>query len=189
MFFVAIGLAFMLVEISLIQKMVLYLGSPVYSFTVVVPAILGFAGIGSYLSGFARRAAGILFLAIAVIALWVVAWQVFSADISDLLLNSSPATRLIMTVLLIAPLGVAMGMPFPIGIRCLCDDDRAVPILWAINSGFSVVASILVIPLAKFFGFQVVLGLAVALYVLGSTVAVSDRNRLLVTAVKKDCTT
>ena len=176
-YFVAIGLAFMLVEISLIQRMVLYLGSPVYSFAVVVPAILGFAGIGSYLSGFARRASGILFSAIAVIALWAVAWHVLAEGISDLLLNAEPATRLALAILMIAPLGIAMGAPFPIGIRCLCDSDQAVPILWAVNSGCSVIASVLVIPLAQLFGFQVVMGFAVALYVMGSVVAVVDYAR------------
>jgi spermidine synthase len=176
-YFVAIGLAFMFVEISLIQRMVLYLGSPVYSFAVVVPAILGFAGIGSYLSGFVRRASSILFPAIAVIALWAIAWHVLAEGVNDLLLNAEPATRLAFAILLIAPLGVAMGVPFPIGIRCLCDSDQAVPILWAVNSGCSVIASILVIPLAQSFGFQLVMGLAVALYITGSATAILDRAR------------
>jgi hypothetical protein len=86
-FFVSIGLAFMFVEISLIQRMVLYLGSPVYSFAVVVPAILGFAGLGSYLTGRVKGGGAVqLFAAIAVITLWVVAWQVFDPVIGRKLL-------------------------------------------------------------------------------------------------------
>ena len=176
-YFVAIGLAFMLVEISLIQRMVLYLGSPVYSFAVVVPAVLGFAGIGSYLSQYAGRASRILLSAIAVIALWAVAWHVLAEGISDLLLNAEPVTRLALAILMIAPLGIAMGVPFPIAVRCFCDREEAVPILWAINSGCSVIASVLAIPLAQSFGFQFVMGFAVVLYIAGSVAATQHHAR------------
>ena len=66
--------------------------------------------------------------------------------------------RVLITVLVLAPLGVLMGMPFPGGIMIL--EEKApglIPWVWGINGAASVLASILSMLLALSFGFKIVL--------------------------------
>ena len=70
-----------------------------------------------------------------------------------------------MSVVLVAPLGVAMGMPFPLGLRSLHGIDAGlIPWAWAINGCASVVSAVLAVVLAMHFGFTAVILIAATLY-------------------------
>ena len=76
--------------------------------------------------------------------------------------------RAALSIGLLAPLGLCMGMPFPLGVRLVEAVNRPlVPWAWAVNGFASVLGSILAVMLAQSYGFAVVMGLAVAVYLLG----------------------
>jgi hypothetical protein len=66
---------------------------------------------------------------------------------------------------LIAPVSVALGLPFPLGLaRAGASGSALLPWGWALNGAFSVVATPLANLLAVHEGFNLVLMLAFALY-------------------------
>ncbi len=70
LYFLAIGLAFMFMEIAFIQKFILFLAHPLYAVAVVLCAFLIFAAAGSWLAGrLQKRSAGSRHLTFAVIAI------------------------------------------------------------------------------------------------------------------------
>ncbi|MEE9394477.1 MAG: hypothetical protein V3W41_18435 [Planctomycetota bacterium] len=168
-YFGSLGVGFMFIEIVLMQKLVIFLGHPTYAISVVLTSLLGFAGIGSFLSGRTARLNygrlmklmfGILIsLAFALLALnWLV----------PLLLGWPLWSRILVTVAIIAPLGTMLGMPFPTGIRILEQNcPQLLPWGWAINGFMSVLASILCIVLSQEIGFTKVLMIAGAVYAFG----------------------
>ncbi len=73
--------------------------------------------------------------------------------------------KICLVFLLICPLGLLMGIPFPTGLRILGDTDpQLIPWAWTINGCFSVLAPILAIMLATAAGFTPVLLLGAAAY-------------------------
>jgi hypothetical protein len=166
LYFAGLGMGFILFEIAALQKLTLFLGHPTYSITVTLFSVLLFAGIGSL--AFAHRLAvndarcWIVPVAIAAgIGLLAVAspWLVGS------LIGLALPLRVAISVLLLAPTGLLLGIPFAYGIRIL--DARSpglIPWAWAINGCFSVIGSILTVVISMNFGFNVVLALSGAIY-------------------------
>jgi hypothetical protein len=164
-YFAAIGLAFMLVEIAFIQKFGLLLGHPLYAIAVVLFAFLLSAGVGSRLSeGLlpSRLRIGLPVLAIAGISgLYAFLLPVLLPIVAAL----PDAVRIAIGVALILPLGFAMGMPFPAGLaRVAASGERLVPWAWGVNACASVIGAIAATLAAIHFGFTAVLVAAIALY-------------------------
>ncbi len=168
-YFLSLGLGFMLFEISLIQRFVLFLGYPTYSLTVTLFSLLTFLGVGSYLS---KRWVGnepfVLRVAVVLIALLALFYRFGLPVIQDVLLGAPLAIRVVTTVLVLVPLGIVLGMFFPLGIRIATRiHPDLVPWAWAINGCASVTGGVLTIALAMTFGFTAVWGLSVVIYALG----------------------
>ncbi|HQE92681.1 MAG TPA: hypothetical protein PLH19_00695 [Anaerolineae bacterium] len=155
MYFGLLGLGFMLVEVPLMQRFILFLGHPAYAMTTVLFALLFFSGIGSALAGrFSVRVT--LGLLVGLIVAYAVGLPALFAWALALPLGG----RMIVTVAALAPGGVLMGMPFPQGLRRLGElPTRAttLPWAWGVNGALSVVASVLAAMLALSFGFDEVL--------------------------------
>lgn len=161
-YFCLLGFSFIFVEICLMQRFSLLLGSPARSLAWVLAALLLSAGIGSYLrekwSIPLEAALGML-----VVILLVVTF--FYPYVIRGLLGYSPWMRQAMTVLLVAPAGFFMGMPFPSGLKLVsAKSGNAVPWMWGVNGGATVLGSVLAIALAIYLGFTVVLLMAAAGY-------------------------
>jgi hypothetical protein len=175
-YFGAIGCAFMFVEIAFIQKFVLFLAHPLYAIAVVLCAFLVFAGLGSrwsarFLDGGGPRPSPVLLAAAAIGAIALV-YLTALPPLFARLLSLPDAARIVVSIALIAPLALAMGIPFPTGIARLAQDAAAlVPWAWGVNACASVVAAVLATVLAIEFGFAAVVVLAVALYAIAATVA------------------
>ncbi len=168
-YFASLGLGFMFVEISLIQKFILFLGHPVYSISLVIFSLLIFAGLGSRLSLTLspRTSQGLkVILPLIIGSLFLYAFllpQVFS-----LLQGQSLLFRQIFTVILIGPLGLLMGTPFPLGIRLVGERwPLGIPWAWCANGCASVLGSILPVLVALAWGFQAVFLLSALLYGVG----------------------
>ncbi|HWB85137.1 MAG TPA: hypothetical protein VG675_13415 [Bryobacteraceae bacterium] len=144
LFFLFIGAGYILIEVGLIQKFILFLGHPTYALTVVIFSMLVSSGLGSYFSrrvlgkyeGRLMKALGCVALAAVVLAL-IVSWML--AELVWLPL----ALKVVITVLLIAPLGFLMGMPFPTGLQRL-EEWHAPSVRWAwsLNAASSVLGSV-----------------------------------------------
>ncbi|MGD9093808.1 MAG: hypothetical protein PVF74_13240, partial [Anaerolineales bacterium] len=150
-YFGFIGLAFLLVEIPLIQRFILFLGHPSYALTTVLFTILLFSGIGSRLSHRIPMTLALGLLVIAVASLPAILPIVFNQS-----LGLAFAYRLGITVFLLAPLGFLMGIPFPGGIRWIVDRNPSrglIPWVWGVNGAASVVAAVLAALVALSFGF------------------------------------
>jgi hypothetical protein len=180
LYFGALGVAFMLLEVPMIQQLTVYLGRPVYSLAVVLFSLLFFSGLGSLWSGrrwhggVPRRLGRPFGLLVGLIGLnaLAVGW----------LLHATMAwpfgARLAATVILLAPLGFLMGMPFPLGMRWAgTHRPGVVPWLWGINGVTSVLGSALAIALAMHVGFRLSLLAAGVLYVLAGVLIVREVRR------------
>lgn len=152
-YFVLIGLGFLFVEIPLIQHFILFLGQPTYSISTVLFSILFFSGIGSQISDKIKHRVAIIGLTgLVFLYLWML------PIIMESSLGLPLQLRVCAAILILAPLGILMGIPFPKGIRKLeITAPKLIPWVWGINGATSVVASILAMLLALSFGFRLVL--------------------------------
>lgn len=169
LYFLAIGFGFMLFEISLMQRFVLFLGYPTYSLTVTLSSLLVFLGCGSFLS---RRWVGhertVLPLAVLAVALLALFYMKGLPAIQAQTLGAPLTIRVLLTVAMLAPLGLVLGMFFPLGIRRAAEiHEDLVPWAWAVNGCASVTATVLTVMLAMSFGFALVWTLSVAVYAIG----------------------
>lgn len=164
-FFACLGLAFMFVEMCLIQKFVLILGHPIYSMAVTIPAVLVSAAVGSRVSqrlkfsGDPATYIPFLLLSVALLGFYFVFPVLFQVTS-----GMSFSLRVVLAALLVVPVGCLMGIPFPTGMRCFGRNNAWVPLAWAVNAGMSVLASVLAIVIAMELGFGILLILSVVLY-------------------------
>ena len=171
-FFSALGLAYLLVEISTIQRFVLYLGHPTYSLSVGLCSFLLFSGLGSSWAGkkgLGEHGAKKAGFAVVVLLL---AQALLLPGILQATLSWSEPLRIVVTMVTIAPLAFAMGIPFPTGLSLLRHEQQGM-IGWAfgVNGAASVMASILSIIVAMEGGFFVVTMFAAGLYLLAALTA------------------
>jgi spermidine synthase len=162
-YFVAIGLGYILVEIAFIQRFVLFLGHPTYALTVVVFLLLLASGAGSLASRRWLGKTGRSLLPLALIAGVILLYVFILPAILNALVGLPFAAKLAVSAALLAPLGFAMGMPFPSGLRALASSqtgeakDNAVEWAWAMNAGSSVLGSVLAMVIAIQFGLNATL--------------------------------
>jgi hypothetical protein len=168
LYFTALGLAFMFLEIAFIQKFILFLSHPVYAVAVVLTAFLLFAGLGSRVAErfqAAGRSRRMVRLAAAVIAGLALLYMLALPPIFREWMGLADGVKIGLAALLIAPLAFAMGMPFPLGLAGVAARTPGLtPWAWAVNGFASVVAAVLATVLAIHGGFTVVVIVAVVLY-------------------------
>ncbi len=179
-YFAFIGLAFLLVEIPLIQRFILYVGQPSYAMTAVIFSLLSFSALGSRLSHRLplRPALAGLTLLLLVAPFWL-------SPLLSWTLGLPLAVRLGLTLVLLAPLGFLMGIPFPAGIRWLRSTTSTSKLMesiliawaWAINGTVSVVAAMLAALLALSFGFHGVLRIGALCYAATWLTAAASASR------------
>lgn len=177
LYFSCLGLGFILVEIVLIQRFILFLGHPVYATAVILFSLLFFGGLGSYLSGRFSRAGlssghrVILLSLVLLLFVYVLALPWFVSSFIGL----SIVPRIALTVIALCPLGLLMGMPFPLGIKITnAKAPSLIPWAWGVNGAFSVLGSVLAAILSINYGFNVTLASGLTAYLIALlTVAAS----------------
>lgn len=168
-YFLVIGLAYLFIEIAFIQKLTLFLAHPVFAVAVVISGFLIFSGLGSLFASRVPAALGNRYLRSAVIPLSVIAlaylWLL--PNLIAALGNPAMPVKAAAALLLIAPLAFCMGMPFPLGLTAVANTlPRLVPWAWGINGCASLISAILATLLAIHWGFNGVILIAAALYLL-----------------------
>jgi spermidine synthase len=166
--FSLLGIGFMLVEISLIQKFILFLGQPVYAMAALLFSILTGAGIGSWVSGSLWRGTSVFKIRVAAIgvSLLVGMYIISLQNLFTLSLGATFYLRILISFALLFPLGFFMGIPFPQALRLLEDTGAGhrIPRMWGINGIGSVLGSALAIAWAIGFGFSYAMALGGILY-------------------------
>jgi spermidine synthase len=170
LYFAALGLGFMFFEITLIQRLVLFLGYPTYSLTVTLASILIFTGVGALLTGrYGHRPGRVVPFLLAALAALTIFYQFGLPPLTDALLGWPLAARVVTAFVMLAPLGICLGAFMPLGLGAvsrLTEFSRQyVAWGWAVNGFASVVGAVLTTILAMTFGFRIVLFLALAMYV------------------------
>ncbi len=166
-YFALLGVGFMLLEIALIQKLVLLLGYPVLTLSVILFSLLLGGGLGSLTSQSWSDQAVIRWAAVAAlgVAVITVALYLLLPTIVQHSLHLSIHLRSALAMALLLPTGFVLGIPFPSGIRMVGAASRdLVPWMWGINGLTSVIGSVAAMVLAKLIGFGSVMLLGAACY-------------------------
>jgi hypothetical protein len=159
-YFAAIGLAFMMVEIGQLERLIVFLGHPIYGLTVVLFVLLIASSLGSFYS---HRMAEWIWL----LPLLLAAFIVVSPDVTYRLMSESAPVRIAVSALLLFPSGFFMGMAFPLGIQQarFAHDGAPTDWYWGINGAFSVISSVLALVVAVFWGVTMTLVVGLTAYV------------------------
>lgn len=165
-YFAVVGLAFMFIEIGMMQRFVLFLGHPGYSIPVVLTSLLIAAGLGSlvskHLSVAGRTRVAFCLIGIPAVLLVVL---LSMPTIFDAMLGQTLGIRVAVAVTILFIPGFLMGMPFPLGLSVVSQFGQSViPWVYGVNSVASVLGAILVILIAMKLGFTVAIVAAAILY-------------------------
>jgi hypothetical protein len=166
LYFVAIGIGFLVLEIVLTQRFVLFLGFPTYALSVVLFALLVFTGAGAWLTTKVRAPRRALTAALGIAAVLILGSAYALQPILRSLIGLPFPARVAVSVGLLAPFGVVLGMAMPIGLRRFQElYPASVPYAWGVNGVASVLASVLGVALAIQFGFAIATVVAGLCYV------------------------
>ncbi|MFQ6133018.1 MAG: hypothetical protein ACE5R4_13335 [Armatimonadota bacterium] len=179
-YFAALGLGFMLVEIAIAEKLIRALGYPALAVSAILFGLLLGGGVGS---GLSQRWADHRLLARAAAAALLVALLLCAAYLGldrlvELALGMPLWGRAALVVGVLLPVGMAMGTPFPSGVRVLgALADGLVPCAWAVNGVTSVLGGALALVLGKLWGFSHALLLGGGIYLLAAALALAVHRR------------
>src|SRR5262252_5429777 len=172
-YFVAIGLGYILVEIAFIQRFVLFLGHPTYALTVVIFLLLLSSGAGSVFSRRWLQQTSRVRLPLLLLVGAIIAYVMVLPALLGALVGLAFWVKVLVSALLLVPLGVVMGMPFPTGLRALAGptaelsgggSTNAVEWAWAMNAASSVLGSVLAMVIAIHWGLNTTRATGAAAY-------------------------
>jgi hypothetical protein len=173
-YFGLLGIGFMLIEVPLTQKLVLFLGYPTLTLSVVIFSLLLGGGLGSLWSQ--RRAVTGLAATVQAAALAVAALGAVHALLVPHLLEAALGlpvfARSLMAVALVMPLGAALGVPFPSGLRLSAVTlPGMTPRLWGVNGILSTAGTVFAMLAGRYLGFTRTLLIGCGVYLLVVLVA------------------
>jgi len=168
-YFSALGIGYMFVEIILIQRFVLYFGQPVYAISAVISTMLIASGVGSLVSGKLRFSPQKPAFIGGLITLMLLAYVFILTPLIQGSITLPPGWKIIISLLLIGIPSFFKGMMFPFGIRFLSNHDATqIPWAWGINGSVSVISTSLATLIAVEAGFQIVMIMAVVCYLIAA---------------------
>ncbi len=149
LFFTAIGLGFMLIEVSQMQRLIVFLGHPTYALSVVLFTLLLSGGLGSATTASAvtpgKSAAS------RVLLLWIslLVFGFVTPQLTTVFGSATTPVRIMLAIGILFPVGFLMGMAFPLGlIMSARYFDTLMPAFWGVNGAASICASILAMAIA-----------------------------------------
>jgi hypothetical protein len=175
LYFITVGFGFILVEISLIQRFVLFLGHPTYALTVVVFLLLLSSGAGSVAARHRITSGAKVLPLLVLISAFIVGNVVLLPWLLSAAVGLPFAIKLAISALVLAPLGFLMGMPFPTGLRLV----KTVEWAWALNAAASVLGSVMAMIIAIHFGLTVTLLCAAVAYLLAAVCSRTWRSAII----------
>jgi hypothetical protein len=169
-YFFSIGMGYMLVEIVLIQRFILFLDHPIYAASAVIGSLLISSACGSYISTRLELASSWkISRHIILLSLILALYLFFLSHILSAWIGHPLITRYLSAILLNSILGFLMGFPFPVGIRRLGKSaENLVPWAWCANGSASVVGSSFAVLIVLEFGFKWVMAIAIGFYLMAA---------------------
>jgi hypothetical protein len=154
LYFLFIGAGYILIEVALIQRFVLFLGHPTPALTVVIFSLLVSSGLGSAAAGrLLAHKENRLIKILGCVAMLAALLGLVLSSLLTALVWLPLALKAVITVALIAPLGFVMGMPFPSGLRRLEQwHPPSVRWAWSLNAAASVLGSVFALVSAIYLG-------------------------------------
>ncbi len=167
-YYACLGLAYLMAEIFLIQRFVFFLANPVYANSIIITILLIASGIGSLVSETVRMERRFKVLAAAIgIGVLVLIFLFVVPSLLQSCLGMPFGVKILITAILVAPMGFFMGVPFPTGLASLSESRKGIlPWAWGVNGALSVTGSVLTRLVSTSFGFSVVLAAVAFLYLL-----------------------
>ncbi len=170
LYFAAVGLGFMFIEVSQLQRLVIFLGHPTYSLSVVLFSLLLSSSIGSLLSAFVERkfpnrSSAAMLACLGLLLGTTATYMVISPQVLLSLGSATTAERIAASVAILFPLGLFMGMAVPFGLSLASKKSPSImPWLWAINGATSVCASVVTVAVSINWGLSCSFWTGVACY-------------------------
>jgi hypothetical protein len=179
LYFAALGMGFMLIELSLMQKLILLLGNPTMTFAILLFTLLVSSGAGSFVSSrlMVNDTRNLIFIIAAIAALgafYAISLQpiVYSIIAEPFELKASIAIGIL------APIGFLMGMPMPTGMRLVKTHNPIhIAWMWAINGAFSVLGSVLSVTIAILKGTSWAMMLGISIYLVALAISFSWKKK------------
>lgn len=168
-YYASLGLSYMLVELFLIQRFGIFLSNPTYSTSIVITVMLAFSAIGNLASGlFGKKHHALVVLGACVLIVGGLLFYIFGLDsFLSPFRSANMVSRILMSAIIIAPVALVMGVPYPNGLDSLQDTrPHLLPWAWGMNGGLSVAGAALARIISVSSGFPVLLGFALVLYAL-----------------------
>jgi hypothetical protein len=166
-YFAMIGFGFIFFEMSQIQKLSIFLGHPTLSLTVVLGTLLFSSGLGSFLfqtAGLARLVRNGRAILVSLV-LGLLLYHLVSSVMMELLSTSGVTVKILLTIAIISPIGILLGMALPLGMdRASAEDNQMIAWMWGVNGAASVLGSVTAVLLAMHIGISFVYTLVVACY-------------------------
>jgi SAM-dependent methyltransferase len=181
-YFSAIGMGFMLIEISQMQRLMVFLGHPVYGLSVVLFTILLFGGMGSATVGADTPRPRAIVWRVTVLLITIVAAGLLTPLVTTWTRSQPTDMRILVSVLLLAPPAFCMGMMFPLGLNIWRRHEALLPFFWSTNGVTSMLASVLGMALSIQFGIAKTYALGACFYVVCAVAIVASRRANLVAA-------
>ncbi|MEA2836997.1 MAG: hypothetical protein QOD89_1547 [Bradyrhizobium sp.] len=175
-YFCAIGMGFMLVEISQMQRLMVFLGHPVYGLSVVLFTILLFSGAGSATVGAQAPSPGAVTARVAALLTTLVAAGYLTPVLTTWARTEATDMRILLSVALLAPPAFCMGMMFPLGLSIWRRHSALLPFFWSANGITSMFASVLGMALSIEFGIARTYALGACFYVVCAIMLVASRQ-------------
>ncbi|HEY2137198.1 MAG TPA: hypothetical protein VGH49_15005 [Xanthobacteraceae bacterium] len=175
-YFSAIGLGFMLIEISQMQRLMVFLGHPVYSLGVVLFTILIFGGIGSATVGARAPRPGAVIARVAALVTTLVIAGLLTPSVTTWARAEATDTRILISMLLLAPPAFFMGMMFPLGLSIWRRHSELLPFFWSANGITSMFGSVLGMALSIEVGIANAYALGACFYVVCAIMVVASHR-------------
>jgi spermidine synthase len=185
-YFCAIGMGFMLIEISQMQRLMVFLGHPVYGLGVVLFTILLFGGLGSITVGERLPQPSAVIVRVVALLITLVVAGLLTPLFTTWARTEATDTRILLSVLLLAPPAFCMGMMFPLGLSIWRRHSALLPFFWSANGISSMLASVLGMALSIEFGIAKTYALGVCFYGVCALMIVLSRqaNRMDASAAR-----
>jgi spermidine synthase len=175
-YFCAIGMGFMLIEISQMQRLMVFLGHPVYGLSVVLFTILLASGIGSTTVGARPPRPGAVVVRIVALLATLAVTGLTTPLLTSFARSQATDMRILLSILLLAPPAFCMGMMFPLGLSIWRRHSELLPFFWSANGITSMFASVLGMALSIEFGIARTYALGVCFYVVCALMMVVGRR-------------
>ncbi|MBI3961742.1 MAG: SAM-dependent methyltransferase [Deinococcus sp.] len=172
LYFAALGLGYIALEIALIQRLTLFLAHPAYAFATALAGFLAWSGLGSRWSRRLRLSPSGAALLVTLLA---IPYSLWLDNVLLPLLAAPLALKVALSLLLIAPLALVMGLPFPLGLSRLAPQPALAAWAWGVNGCASVVGAVLAALVAVSTGISTMALGAAGVYLLAAMTARGSR--------------